>query len=190
MLELFFAIDALEEVVAETPKNRANSVFRRQGLDMYLQNAIVDVEDTCKIEIDELRKMYARNFAERAFHDRQLCEYITFGLTTMHNGKGVPTAEDGQLVVGLAKRHKWPSWALPTLQARERGRCANCGSGIAELQAESQIDHIVPIVQGGSNDLVNLQLLCGRCNLEKRDGHHLVESSVPKYFYWHRRMRK
>lgn len=43
--------------------------------------------------------------------------------------------------------------------------CAHCG----EPRPDLQIDHITPIIEGGSNDLSNLQLLCARCNATKSD---------------------
>ena len=33
----------------------------------------------------------------------------------------------------------------------------------------SHIDHITPVIQGGTNDRENLQLLCAGCNLRKSD---------------------
>lgn len=46
--------------------------------------------------------------------------------------------------------------------ARDRHRCRNCGA-----PPPLQIDHILPVSRGGSNDLSNLQLLCRRCNQRK-----------------------
>jgi 5-methylcytosine-specific restriction protein A len=53
---------------------------------------------------------------------------------------------------------------------RDQSRCQHCGSkrmGIRELEDQSlafEIDHIVPLARGGTNDLSNLQLLCYSCN--------------------------
>lgn len=52
--------------------------------------------------------------------------------------------------------------------ARDKGRCVECGS-----TENLHFDHIVPFSKGGSStDVKNVQLLCGRHNLEKSD--HLV----------------
>jgi 5-methylcytosine-specific restriction protein A len=51
---------------------------------------------------------------------------------------------------------------------RDRHQCSHCGAGPA--QAELTVDHIIPLAQGGTNDLSNLQVLCRRCNSTKRHG--------------------
>ena len=42
-------------------------------------------------------------------------------------------------------------------------RCLACGDTEAALQA----DHVVPLTRGGSNDIGNIQPLCGSCNRKK-----------------------
>ena len=44
--------------------------------------------------------------------------------------------------------------------------CINCQkNGLTELATE--VDHIIPLFKGGSNDLDNLQGLCRDCHLDK-----------------------
>jgi diadenosine tetraphosphate (Ap4A) HIT family hydrolase len=50
---------------------------------------------------------------------------------------------------------------------RAGGRCEACG--ISSKDKALEVDHIVPVNQGGSNDLSNLQALCYTCNAQKRD---------------------
>lgn len=47
-------------------------------------------------------------------------------------------------------------------QVLAAGKCAACGS-----TEDLQVDHIVPIVRGGSCELDNLQALCAPCNRAK-----------------------
>jgi hypothetical protein len=45
------------------------------------------------------------------------------------------------------------------LGRRDGFHCQHCGT-----TTDLQIDHIDPVCNGGTNNLVNLQLLCGKCN--------------------------
>lgn len=182
ILKLWLAIDAVDGVLVEVPEKRANSVFHRQQFHIDLHDALTELYEYYQNDIDELRKLYAKNFAERVFHDRQICEYISFGLTEMYEEKGFPTLdENGQIVIKPVERKTWPTWVKETLLARERGQCANCKKNFSELIIKPEIDHIVPLSYGGSNDVVNLQLLCWDCNHEKLDEKQLVNSSFPEY---------
>lgn len=51
--------------------------------------------------------------------------------------------------------------------ARAGGRCEACGISAEEKALE--VDHIIPVNKGGSNDESNLQALCYSCNAQKRD---------------------
>jgi 5-methylcytosine-specific restriction endonuclease McrA len=48
---------------------------------------------------------------------------------------------------------------------RDQYRCQGCGRGRTETVL--QVDHIIPLAKGGSNDLSNLQTLCQTCNGRK-----------------------
>ena len=54
---------------------------------------------------------------------------------------------------------------LKKLLVEERGPyCESCGE-----EVELQVDHIIPISRGGTNDLKNLQLLCYECHQKKHN---------------------
>jgi 5-methylcytosine-specific restriction endonuclease McrA len=60
--------------------------------------------------------------------------------------------------------------ALAALFDSQLGRCANpvCQKS---LKDGCQVDHIMPVARGGTNDLRNLQFLCPDCNWRKRARH-------------------
>jgi 5-methylcytosine-specific restriction endonuclease McrA len=128
--------------------------------------------------LNQMREAYAYEVADRILHDRQLCRFIS--QTVMDIGF------DGETVDGLRSqwvtRQAWPARIKSIILARDRGKCANCGTDIAqELRGDQHIDHMISLARGGSNDLVNLQLLCSACNLRKSDNSLEVENSVPLY---------
>lgn len=49
--------------------------------------------------------------------------------------------------------------------------CNNCGQnpGSTDPYSRIELDHIVPLSRGGSDDDTNLQPLCGRCNRFKNN---------------------
>jgi hypothetical protein len=139
--------------------------------------------------IRSILDIYAENYAERVFHDRQLCEHISRTLIAI----GFDGSADGS---GPAKQwvqrqSGWPTWAVKAVQARDRGQCAQCGTSLhLELAEDEHIDHIVPLAVGGTNDLSNLQLLCAPCNLSKGKQQIDVRSSVPPYLRSAHRLKR
>ncbi len=53
---------------------------------------------------------------------------------------------------------------VENLYCKQRGKCAICQ---IYLFGQFEIDHIKPLVKGGSNSRENLQLLCQKCNRVK-----------------------
>lgn len=71
---------------------------------------------------------------------------------------------------GKIKRQRIPEWAARAVFYRDRGKCTFCQkdlTGLLSPQFDSHMDHIVPLANGGINDVSNLQLLCAPCNLSK-----------------------
>jgi hypothetical protein len=133
--------------------------------------------------------LYAENYAERVFHDRQLCEHINKTLVAI----GFVGRDDwtGPAKQWVKRQNGWPTWAIQAVVSGDRGLCAQCGVSItAELRAPKHIDHIVALANGGTNDLSNMQLLCDACNLDKGMRAVDVCSSVPKYFQMPRQQHR
>ena len=53
---------------------------------------------------------------------------------------------------------------------RDNYTCVKCGQSPAKNNnVELEVDHITPVSKGGTNDIENLQTLCGKCNQGKKD---------------------
>jgi 5-methylcytosine-specific restriction enzyme A len=65
-------------------------------------------------------------------------------------------------------RIKIPDSVRKYVFERNNYQCQSCGQTFGETKLS--IDHIIPLAQGGSNDISNLQTLCLTCNQKKK--HH------------------
>lgn len=70
--------------------------------------------------------------------------------------------------VAAYKVQAWPQEARRVVRARDHGICAACGvdTKAAHLGAW-ELDHRIPLIDGGSKDLQNLQTLCVPCHKAK-----------------------
>jgi 5-methylcytosine-specific restriction endonuclease McrA len=59
---------------------------------------------------------------------------------------------------------------IDALYRVQRGKCANPVCRVA-LRGEYHRDHVLPITQGGSSYIQNIQLLCQPCNARKWSKH-------------------
>jgi 5-methylcytosine-specific restriction protein A len=60
---------------------------------------------------------------------------------------------------------------------RDNYQCRSCGK--THKTVKLQIDHIIPLAKGGSNDMSNLQTLCSECNQQKSDR---IDRRFKRYF--------
>lgn len=65
----------------------------------------------------------------------------------------------------MNKGKKFTDYEKKTVYARYDGCCVICGSPVRFR--DLTIDHIIPLSQGGTNNMDNLQLACKACNLMK-----------------------
>ncbi|WP_280315930.1 HNH endonuclease [Nocardia abscessus] len=73
---------------------------------------------------------------------------------------------------GKLKRSRPPKWAQKAIFHRDNGRCTYCRTdltGVWDSLSSANFDHMIPLANGGLNDVTNLQLLCGNCNGAKSD---------------------
>ena len=59
----------------------------------------------------------------------------------------------------------WPKGTKRTLMRRQDYVCAYCGH--RRISRSFEIDHMTPVIRGGSNDIENLQVICRPCNQRK-----------------------
>lgn len=62
------------------------------------------------------------------------------------------------------KVSRLPRGTIPALFEKQRGKCAFCRKSI---KAAYHVDHIIALAKGGAHEPLNLQLLCGPCNVRK-----------------------
>ncbi len=78
-----------------------------------------------------------------------------------------------------------PQWVKQAVFDRDRGACALCQkdlSGTLNIdEKEIVYDYIVPLSQGGLNDVSNIQVLCKICNAEKSE--KSLTSDYYKFWY-------
>lgn len=70
----------------------------------------------------------------------------------------------GEAGQAISAREAIPEEVRIFVWRRDEGKCTKCGS-----QERLEFDHIIPVAKGGSSTARNIQLLCERCNRQKRD---------------------
>lgn len=86
---------------------------------------------------------------------------------------------------GILKRCTLPTWLRRGVFFRDQGFCQRCGkdlSGLLRVTDDAQLDHIVPLAKGGTNDPTNFQLMCEKCNQAKHAGPPVTSDRYVPYW--------
>ena len=77
--------------------------------------------------------------------------------TPFNNGNQTTIPKPGRRSISNSKRYD--------VLRRDKFQCVLCGASGSEAKLE--VDHIIPVSQGGTDDIHNLRCLCFRCNRGK-----------------------
>lgn len=91
---------------------------------------------------------YMRAYFEKYYAENK-DSYLSYSRTRKARQRNAPGTHNAKDIANL--------WQM------QRGKCACCGVTLKTYH----VDHIYPLARGGSNDRLNLQLLCVACNKSK-----------------------
>lgn len=81
---------------------------------------------------------------------------------------GQPTKRSWHEKCAQLKRLSWPGELRRKTWERDHGKCAKCGTKWPTKRSAWDADHIVPLKDGGTFDLGNVQTLCRKpCHRDK-----------------------
>ncbi|WP_210651511.1 HNH endonuclease [Nocardioides sp. SYSU D00065] len=105
-------------------------------------------------------RAYLRAKPNGLLSDRQVAEFLRdiLGRT--------PTAEEVDRTTRSGRARRITEAERIDLERKQNDRCATCGRFLDQA-SKPHVDHIEPLALGGADELGNLQLLCGDCNLGK-----------------------
>ena len=154
------------EQYAQYEKARASLPHRVEARRKY--------QEEHKEEISEYKKRWAADNKETVaaykldYYERERAEVIARSKKwAEENPEKVRSAKANNRRKRRAAKHASPgrftAEELEELCEGYGNRCLACGDTEAILEA----DHVVPLTRGGSDDIGNIQPLCGSCNRKK-----------------------
>lgn len=95
--------------------------------------------------------------------------------------KGSKSPYDGDYIYWASRMGKHPqiSSRLASLLKKQKGKCEHCDLHFYEADL-IEIDHIIPVNQGGKDEYTNLQALHRHCHDTKTNHDRLVQMTNAK----------
>lgn len=151
--------DKRKAQIAANPEQRRTSKAnsRKKNLEQYQATGRANYAANAEHRAAKMREYRAAN-PDRIKATKKKTYAKTYDLILARNRKrraaerNAPGSHAAQDIVDIRKL--------------QRDRCAICE---VPLHGGGQIDHVIPLAKGGSDDRSNLQLACGPCNSRKRD---------------------
>ncbi|MEV1168142.1 HNH endonuclease signature motif containing protein [Nonomuraea sp. NPDC049784] len=146
------------------------------------------------LSITEAYEKLLGRIAEEVFHiafqNRMLLARLNLFVANLIADVEVNSIEDPAIARyfardGRLRRVRIPKWVKRAVFFREHGKCAICGkdlSGLLDALPQEQFDHVVPLADGGLNDVTNIQLLCQKCNNAKSDKEVIASERYRRWF--------
>lgn len=146
------------------------------GLWVGIVVAFIALVVTLNATAKEVRSVYGwttsesdNDLATVVFAVSGIVTWIVVALWLQSKLKGNTSSENLHTVTPPVRRQPIPRWVKAHLFQACGGQCAGCLDVFRQI-GNMQIDHIIPVHLGGTNELDNLQLLCRSCNVKKGTG--------------------
>lgn len=139
---------------------------REYGKNYYLKNKEARKEYLLKNKetIKEYQKKYQKEYQKEYYNKN--CQYIKKRCSSYakeHVQEINLRSRLRRYKLKISGSHTLGEWE--TLKAQYNWTCPACGK--TELEIKLTEDHIIPLSKGGSNNIENIQPLCGPCNSKK-----------------------
>lgn len=160
------------------PEQIDEDVLNDYYTDMFIGGPFEDLLDQIADELFTL--MFANRAAMASFN-----EYAALRLSHLRVEECPEEYRSYMNRNGVLNRCHIPEWVQRAVFFRDKGACSSCRcdlTGLMTLMNEKNFDHIIPLAQGGLNDVTNIQLLCDKCNGKKSDHRVLTSSTYERWF--------
>jgi len=137
----------------------------RQGLHKHKQSCtfVLPSEDNSQIESESSQNIIDAKVSQLELNLEEKAKELTDVLSRLsqleEKIKRQPT-----IIYKDSKRRKIPVHVRLDICTKQNGQCKGCDQVLGDF---FQLDHIVALRFGGTNDDSNLQALCGQCHNEK-----------------------
>ena len=142
------------------------------AMEIKSKSSITDCDDAIKCPVCQCNFLHHESvkWSQDAILIQFYCEGCSFKpILEIEQSKGQTFLQWERIIAPMFPQRKplKPSVRFQILK-RDNYRCQMCGV-TAKDGATLEIDHILPVSKGGTNDADNLQVLCRDCNAGKSD---------------------